>query len=366
MRSVPRAFDAAPAEIVWETTRAGGPAPLDPVADPRPREPGELSTIEAMLMMNRLRAFGRPRLVLSGGDPTLRADLVGIVDHARRLDLPTALVTADSDRLDGERLARLHETGLGAVIVAMADPDGGSLGPAGRRLLREIGAAASASGIALEAVTAAPEPAELQALRAILLEVGARRWWARFPIPCTGGKTPDPGTVEETLVAMAGLSRDAPFGVATRAAPHYRRVLLQRRRGDRERSGTAELSIHELHGASPPINDGDGTLFVGHAGEIRPSASLPMTAGNVRTHDVVETYRSDPVFLALRDRDRLKGKCGRCEYRTVCGGSRARARALTGDVLAPDPACPHRPTGEADGADGPVQDRLAACSGWKG
>ncbi|HUE95144.1 MAG TPA: hypothetical protein VMN39_00705, partial [Longimicrobiaceae bacterium] len=91
------------------------------------------------------------------------------------------------------------------------------------------------------------------------------------------------------------------------------------------------------------VNDGDGFLFVGHTGEICPSGFLPVSVGNVRADDLVSVYRDDPLLRGLRDRSRLTGKCGVCEYRGVCGGSRARAWAVTGDPFASEPFCAYQP-----------------------
>jgi radical SAM protein with 4Fe4S-binding SPASM domain len=81
-----------------------------------------------------------------------------------------------------------------------------------------------------------------------------------------------------------------------------------------------------------------------------PSGFLPLPAGNVRTEDPVTLYRRSPLFRSLRDSSVLKGRCGRCEFRDVCGGSRARAYAVTGDHLASDPSCPYVPQGALTGS----------------
>jgi AdoMet-dependent heme synthase len=91
------------------------------------------------------------------------------------------------------------------------------------------------------------------------------------------------------------------------------------------------------------VNDGNGFLFISHRGDIYPSGFLPVSAGNVRTRDLVDVYRNSPLFRDLRDHDKLEGKCGVCEYRTICGGSRARAYATTGNYLASDPYCSYIP-----------------------
>lgn len=114
------------------------------------------------------------------------------------------------------------------------------------------------------------------------------------------------------------------------------RQVAERRSGERGEAPaplTAGLgfSLADGVGRAKGVNEGDGFLFVSHTGELYPSGFLPVSAGNVRTHDLVEVYRSSDLFTSLRDRSRLKGKCGVCEFRDVCGGSRARAYAMTGD-----------------------------------
>jgi radical SAM protein with 4Fe4S-binding SPASM domain len=152
---------------------------------------------------------------------------------------------------------------------------------------------------------------------------------------------------------MYDLSRTAPFDIKSTAAPQYRRVILQRQVAER-RSGARSASPEPLTpglgfsladgvGRAKGVNDGNGFLFISHLGEIYPSGFLPLSAGNVRRDDVVEVYRNSPLFRSLRDPDQLKGKCRVCEYREVCGGSRARAYALTGDPLEAEPFCTYVP-----------------------
>jgi AdoMet-dependent heme synthase len=91
------------------------------------------------------------------------------------------------------------------------------------------------------------------------------------------------------------------------------------------------------------IRDGAGIVFVSHVGNVYPSGFLPISAGSVRRDDLVQLYRESPLFTQLRDPSRLKGKCGACEFRTICGGARSRAWAATRDVLGEDPLCVYQP-----------------------
>ena len=133
------------------------------------------------------------------------------------------------------------------------------------------------------------------------------------------------------MAAVAETTR--PFGVKTTEGHHYRRVALQEARA--QGSKPARRAV--------PTRDGKGIMFISHTGEIQPSGFLPIAAGNVRTDDPGEIYRTHPLFLKLRDDNALEGKCGRCEYRTVCGGSRSRAYAVYGDMMAEDNLCPYQP-----------------------
>jgi AdoMet-dependent heme synthase len=158
---------------------------------------------------------------------------------------------------------------------------------------------------------------------------------------------------EAVFERLYELSRTAPFDLKSTAAPQYNRVVLQRKVAEARAGARGEASdvltdglAHSLAdgiGRARGVNDGDGFLFVSHTGEIFPSGFLPVSAGNLRTDDLVALYRDAPLFRALRDRSRIKGKCGICEYLPVCGGSRARAYAVTGDYLESEPFCAHVP-----------------------
>ena len=121
---------------------------------------------------------------------------------------------------------------------------------------------------------------------------------------------------------------------------HFRRVALRQL----ERAGLDPAAIARTPlGRGFGVRDGNGIMFVAHDGTVFPSGFLPLPTGNVRRSSIVELYRSHDLFTRLRDVQQLKGKCGRCPYRLICGGSRARAYAHTGDPLASDPLCPYVP-----------------------
>jgi radical SAM protein with 4Fe4S-binding SPASM domain len=154
---------------------------------------------------------------------------------------------------------------------------------------------------------------------------------------------------EQVFNWLYDLSQDAPFDIKATAAPMYRRVAIQRKKAESSDGtpvtfqGAGFQYADGLHRPTKGVNDGNGFLFISHLGDIMPSGFLPIPTGNVRSADVVETYRHHPLFKALRDPALIKGKCGVCEYRDVCGGQRGRAYGLTGDYLETDPACAYKP-----------------------
>ena len=131
-----------------------------------------------------------------------------------------------------------------------------------------------------------------------------------------------------------------PFSTTTTEAPHYRRVVIQQMRA----AGRTAAGIQ----ASPAargfgIRDGNGVMFISANGNITPSGFLPLVAGNVRRVDPIQVYRDSALFRALRSPANFDGRCGACEFRAVCGGSRARAWAATGNALGEDPLCAWQP-----------------------
>jgi radical SAM protein with 4Fe4S-binding SPASM domain len=157
---------------------------------------------------------------------------------------------------------------------------------------------------------------------------------------------------ERTFGWLYDLSRRAPFDIKSTAAPAYRRVAVQRARSDSRQEGLpapqhlAGAGYHFQDRLDRPalgVNDGKGFMFISHVGDVCPSGFLPLSAGSVREQGLAEIYRSAPLFMELRDPGKLKGRCGACEFRTLCGGSRARAWAVTGDYLAEDPSCVYVP-----------------------
>ena len=336
--------------VFWETTQACDLVCKHCRANARPeRDSGELSFQEGIGLLDDVRAMGCSLVVLTGGDPAKRPDLVDLVRHGSAIGLRGALTPSATPFVTPELLGRLADAGLARLAVSMdgagpASHDGfrGVEGSFARtiQILRD----ARRVGLTTQVNTTVTDlnVDELERIAAQLAGLDITLWSVFFLVPTGRGealRVLDPDAAERVLERLATIARSVPFDVKTTAAPHFRRVLLQHQVKRREIVG-----IDDGIGRAPRgVNDGQGIVFVSHRGEIFPSGFLPVSCGSIRNEGLAAVYRRHPTFVALRDPDRLGGKCGFCEFRRVCGGSRARAYAMTGDLLAEEPACAHQP-----------------------
>jgi radical SAM protein len=349
-------FDQRPFLVIWEVTRACALACVHCRADAiARRDPRELTTAEAFALVDQVRAFGTPPpvLVLTGGDPMWRTDLAEIVRNASVAGLTVALTPSGTAAASRVRLEELKEAGLSRLAVSLDGPDPDTH-DSFRRVrgsyiwtMRIIETAIDL-GLPLQINTTVSRTT-LPTIRAMAARVAdfPLALWAVFFLVQTGrGASVEQISAEEcedVLQFLYGLSLTSPFGVKTTEAPHYRRVVWEHEHLART-AGVSRLALGRAQLRAPrAVNDGNGFVFVDHIGSIYPSGFLPSICGNVREGSLVETYRDDPAFKALRNPDLLMGKCGRCRYRAICGGSRARAFAETGNMLGSDSLCSYIP-----------------------
>ncbi len=348
-------FDASPFTIAWEVTRACAYKCMHCRADAQVRrDPRELDTNEALALIESLARFQtRPILVLTGGDPLMRRDLFALARHADAQGLRVALTPTATALPTRMRLAQARESGVRRIAFSIdaADPAlhdrfRGFRGSYARTLSGLRNAIAEGLPVQVNTTLCALNVDQLQPMAQMLEELQVVQWSVFFLVPVGRGKRLPmltPQQHEEALQWLADLSSEVSFDVKATAAPQYRRILRQRAR----RSAGAGFQFAD--GLSRPhegkgVGDGRGFMFISHVGEVMPSGFLPLSAGNVRSEDPVAIYRSSRLFSQLRNSGALRGKCGRCEFKEVCGGSRARAYALTGDYLAADPSCPYTPS----------------------
>jgi radical SAM protein len=350
------AFAHAPFIVIWETTRACALRCVHCRAEAIPhRDPGELGADEGRRLIDRVATFGSPPpiLVLTGGDPLRRPDIEALVAHARARGVPVSLTPSGTAAVTEARLRALRDAGLARLAVSL---DGATAaahdafrGVRGshRHTLAIIGRA-RALGLPLQINTTVSRQTvgELPALAEQVEAMGAVLWALFFLVPVGRAQAEQAlpaAEIEQALGWAADLALRAPFGVKTTEAPHLHRVLAQRAPAEGGPAPAAPRRPDPVGRAGRAVTDGNGFVFVDHVGRICPSGFLPLPAGNVRENDLVAVYREHPLFAALRDPARLGGRCGRCEYRDRCGGSRARAWAATGDPLGEDPGCAWQP-----------------------
>jgi radical SAM protein with 4Fe4S-binding SPASM domain len=223
--------------------------------------------------------------------------------------------------------------------------------PESYRRTWEIIEAARELGIPLQ-INTTLQPANLSHINAMadqLARVRIALWSVTFlvPVEATAGKPRMTAEQCETAFARLWLqSRLQSYAIETNEAPHYRRFVLEnlRQNGVVDHT-TRELRDEVLRRSHGGLNNGKGIMFINSAGLIYPSRYLPLVCGMFPISHLVDVYQNSPIFRALRDSDRLEGKCSLCEYRHLCGGSRARAYAVKQNLFAQEPDCSYIPFG---------------------
>lgn len=312
----------------------------------------QLTFDEGVAFLHQITEFGDPvpQLILTGGDPLARADLFDLIDEARKLGIGVSITPAATPELTRDVLVRLKEhsvEGLGLSLdgstIARHDSIRGVPGTFDRTIQAIRWAREIEMRLQVNTLVAAETVDDIPAIYELLKSLGIARWSLFFLISVGRGKVLQPLSPEEGEKIMNWIyekSRIAPFVVATTEAPSYRRVALERMRLE-------GLTADQIKGSSAyrgfGIRDGHGIVFVSHTGEICPAGFLPLVVGNVRHDHVAEVYRNAAVFKSLHDPTQFEGRCGCCQYRGLCGGSRARAFEATGNALASDPSCTHEP-----------------------
>jgi radical SAM protein len=353
-------FNERPFIAIWEVTQACDLACVHCRASAQPdRNPMELNTDEGKHLIDQIAALKVPVFVLTGGDPIKRPDLFELIGHARSVGVRVSLTPSATPLLTRDVVVRLKEAGLARLAVSMdgasAETHDAFRGMSGS-FARTLDAVRWANEIGLpvqiNTTFSRRNVVEIDEIVALMEKLKITLWSVFFLVPTGRGKLNDLLSAEEfesVFAKVYSLSRTASFDIKTTEAQHYRRFVLQQRVAERKSGmGTGcgpERSDDAIGRAPRGLNDGKGFVFISHKGEVFPSGFLPISAGNVREQKLAEIYRESPLFRGLRDTAKLEGKCGSCEFKEICGGSRARAHALTGNPHAEEPCCSYVPKG---------------------
>lgn len=352
-------FNQLPFIAIWEVTQACDLACVHCRASAQPdRHPMELSTAEGRQLIDQIAEMQVPVFVLTGGDPIKRPDLFELIAHARSRGVRVSLTPSATPLLTRDIIVRLKEAGLARLAVSM-DGASATTHDAFRGLsgsfARTLDAVRWANEIGLpvqiNTTFSRRNIGEIDQIVALKEQLRITLWSVFFLVPTGRGKLNDllgADEFEQVFAKIYSLSKTASFDIKTTEAQHYRRYVLQQNVAERKSglpSIAAEKVADSIGRAPRGLNDGRGFVFISHVGEVFPSGFLPVSAGNIRRESLQSIYCNSPLFRNLRDTSMLEGKCGACEFKQICGGSRARSYALTGNPFGEEPCCSYIPRG---------------------
>lgn len=352
-----REFHRSPMLVFYEVTQACGLVCKHCRACAQnDAHPAELSTSESLQLLDQLAEFPEPpMLVLTGGDPLCRTDIYQLIEHATDIGLEVSITPSATPLVTHEAIDRLHSAGVHRMAISIDGADAvthdavrGVAGSFDRSL--EILQYARSQGLPTQVNTTITPGnfGQIDAMAQLFSDLDIVLWSVFFLVPVGRAGTASrlsPEDYERAFDTLWRHSQRQPYLIKTTEAPHYRRFSLKQERL------TGSTPVRPTPFRASGINDGKGVLFVSHTGMIHPSGFMPIVCGIFPFQHVVNVYQDSPILRGLRDANRLEGKCRLCEYRTICGGSRARSYALTDNPFAEEPDCAYIPPA-ADDANG--------------
>lgn len=360
-----RGFHENPFIVIWELTRACQLKCLHCRAEAQyHRDPRELTFEEGKKLIDQIYEMDQPLLVFTGGDPLMRPDVYDIAKYAIDKGLRVSMTPSATPNVTKEAIKKAKEVGLARWAFSLDGPNAeihdhfrGTSGSFDLTIkaiqyLHEL-----EIPVQINTVISRYNVHVLDEMVALVEKLKCVLWSVFFLVPTGRGKETDmitPVEHEKVFKWLFKTSKRVPFDIKTTAGQHYRRVVLQEKMRENKTSDEKiryeDVLMKGLTGqvdglgrAPKGVNDGNGFLFISHIGDVYPSGLLPVKAGNVRETPLADIYRHSPIFQDLRNPDKYKGKCGVCEFRFVCGGSRSRAYSVTGDYLESEPFCVYIP-----------------------
>ncbi|RYG72585.1 radical SAM/SPASM domain-containing protein [Lentibacillus lipolyticus] len=361
----PRDYNENPFIVIWELTRACELKCLHCRAEAQyHRHPLELDFDEGKKLIDDIYEMDNPMLVFTGGDPLMRPDVFDIAEYAVQKGVRVSMTPSATPNVTKEAMQKAKDVGLSRWAFSIdghcAEVHDYFRGTTGSfdltmnaiNYLHEL-----EMPLQINTVISRYNVDYLDEMAQMVEDLNCVLWSVFFLVPTGRGKESDmisPAEHEKVLRWLYKLSKRVPFDIKTTAAQHYRRVVIQGKM--RENQNTDEAIRYEdalmngktgqidgLGRAPKGVNDGNGFVFISHTGDVYPSGLLPIKGGNVRQTPLPVIYRESEVFQNLRNPDKYKGKCGVCEFRHVCGGSRSRAYNVTGDYMESEPYCVYIP-----------------------
>ena len=328
--------------VAWELTQA---CPLKcgycRAKSRKTRDANELSFEECKRLIDDIVSFSRPILILSGGDPVLRPDMIPIAEYATRKNLRTVCATTGM-LLDDEKVKEMKGSGILRVSI--------SFDSASEKKHDAVRGEKGAFKKAVEATellknnemefqincTITTENAdEIPSILEMAAELGATGLHFFLIVPTGRARDAkkfalDSERYDEVLQYLAGVKETAPLDIKLTCAPHFQRIIAER--GEKKRR-------HQLSGCLA----GTSFVFVSHTGEVKPCGYLDVVCGNVREKSLKDIWNNSEILQELRDRESFDGTCGICEFREICGGCRARAYEINGSYTGEEPFCSYVP-----------------------
>jgi heme b synthase len=349
--------DSPPRVIAWEVTRSCNLACVHCRASAvRGPYEGELSTAEALALVDQIADFADPILILTGGDPLMRADIFDIAAHAKQRGL-RVVMSPNGTLITPEVAARMHEIGIGRISVSIDFPTAaehdkfrgvpGAFDGAVRGIQNALAAGVE---VQINSTITKLNVHYLPALLDLATKLGAVSFHPFMLVPTGRGKELEeqelpPEEYEKALNWMYDAQQTSELFFKPTDVPHYWRVMRQRAKAEGKKIAVHPHSHGGMNTLSRGCLAGVGFCFISHTGQVQPCGYFDKVAGDIREQPFAEIWQHSPLFLRLRDLSQLTGKCGACEYKKVCGGCRARAYERTGDYMAEEPYCAYVPQG---------------------
>ena len=312
---------------------------------------GELDTPAALKLLDQIEEIGRPIVILTGGEPLLREDIFEVAQYGT--DKGFRMVMAVNGTLITDAVAR-HMARAGIMRISISlDGATAEVHDAFRGVAGAFEGAiegikrAQAAGIEFQINTTITKAnvEQIPLIQELAVSLGASAHHIFLLVPTGRGKYLIEQEItaqeyEQTLNWFYDQRQQAPLQLKATCAPHYYRILRQRAKQDGQR---VTFDTHGLDAVTRGCLGGTGFCFISHRGIVQPCGFLDLNCGDITQTSFAEVWKKSDIFLNLRNYDNLQGKCGRCEYRQVCGGCRARAHEATGDYLAEEPLCSYEP-----------------------